>query len=101
MAGLYTRRDTHEVNIDARHTMGVDFLLATSQFRGSQQLSLGGYFLQATNPLKTGQDAAYSLRMDYPNDRWNAGVLYRGVQSQFNPAVDSSGAITTSCITPT
>ncbi len=52
VGALYTRRDTHDVNIDARHTMGVDFLLATSQFRGSQQLSLGGYFLQATNPLE-------------------------------------------------
>ena len=67
--------------------MGVDFLLATSQFRGSQQLFLGGYILQATNPLKTGENAAYSLRMDYPNDRWNAGMLYRGVQAQFDPAI--------------
>jgi hypothetical protein len=87
VGALYTRRDAHASNADARQTMGVDFLLATSQFRGSQQLFLGGYFLQATNPQKTGQNAAYSVRMDYPNDRWNAGMLYRGVQARFEPAM--------------
>ena len=87
VGAMYTRRDAHASDADARQTMGVDFLLATSQFRGSQQLFLGGYILQATNPLKTGQNAAYSLRMDYPNDRWNAGMLYRGVQAQFDPAI--------------
>jgi hypothetical protein len=87
VGALYTRRDAHALGADARQTMGVDFLLATSQFRRSQQLFLGGYFLQATDPLKTGQNAAYSLRMDYPNDRWNAGMLYRGVQARFDPAI--------------
>src|SRR5205823_8910470 len=57
----------------------------SNQFRGSKQLFFSAYFLHTTNLLDTGKSSAYALRVDYPNDRWNAGALYRGVQRNFNP----------------
>ncbi|OFW34163.1 MAG: hypothetical protein A3G76_00610 [Acidobacteria bacterium RIFCSPLOWO2_12_FULL_65_11] len=84
---LYTRRDSTTSGATTLDTTGADFRLATSGFRGSQNLSLGGFWLQSTNPLGTGRSAAYGLRMDYPNDRWNGGMIYRAVQEHFSPAV--------------
>ncbi|MBI2186788.1 MAG: carbohydrate binding family 9 domain-containing protein [Acidobacteria bacterium] len=71
----------------ALRTIGADFQLATSTFRGSKNLSAGGFFLNTTNPLHTGRNAAYGLWIDYPNDRWNTGVAYRVVEDNFRPAV--------------
>ena len=84
---MYTRRDGHAPGLETFQTVGADFLFATSTFQGSRQLSVGGFFMRTTNPLDTGRNSAYSLRIDYPNDRWNAGMSYRGLQENFNPAV--------------
>ena len=87
VGALYTRRDDRASNATALSTAGLDFRLATSRFQGSKNLSLGGFFLRNTNPLDTGRNASYGLRADYPNDRWNGGVIYRAVQENFNPAL--------------
>ena len=84
---LYTGRDRRDAASPLLQTMGADFQLATSAFRGSKNLSAGGFVLNTTNPLNTGRNAAYGLRMDYPNDRWNAGVAYRVVEEHFRPAL--------------
>ena len=84
---MYTRRDGQISGFGASQTVGADFLFATNTFQGSKQLSVGGFFLRTMNPLDTGKNSAYSLRIDYPNDRWNAGMSYRGLQDHFNPAI--------------
>ncbi len=92
VGGFYTLRnqsgsDSPGSNSAALQTAGADFRFATSSFRDSQNLSVGGFFLQDTNPLGTGKSASYGLQVDYPNDRWNAGASYRTVQENFHPAV--------------
>ena len=84
---LYTGRDRRGAASPLLQTMGADVQLATSTFRGSKNLSVGGFFLNTTNPLDTGRNAAYGLRIDYPNDRWNTGLAYRVVEDQFQPAL--------------
>lgn len=84
---LYTGRDRRDAASPLLQTTGVDFQLATSTFRGSKNLSAGGFVLNATNPRGTGRNAAYGLRIDYPNDRWNTGLAYRVVQDHFSPAL--------------
>jgi hypothetical protein len=86
VGGLYTAHLPGDGG-DARQTLGADFQLATSSFRGSRNLSLGGYALQTTNPEPIGGSAAYELRLDYPNDRWEAGMAYRRVGENFAPAL--------------
>ena len=81
---LYTRLDGVA---GTRETFGADFRLATSTFAGSKNLSAGGFILGNTNPAGSGRNASYGLRVDYPNDRWNGGLIYRTVQENFDPAL--------------
>ncbi len=87
-AGLmYTRRSTRDGVTEHRQTMGGDFELATTRFRGSQNLQFGGFFMKTSNPAKKGDDASFGLRVNYPNDLWNGRVSYREVQKNHDPAI--------------
>jgi len=88
VGAMYTRRDARNTPTDAAHTAGVDFLLGTSSFLGSQNLQLGGYYLQAPEAGNdAGRSAAYGATIAYPNDLWNVEAVFREVQSNFQPAV--------------
>lgn len=87
VGAIYTRRDPAASGTDARHTTGLDFRVATSQFRGSQNLELSGWFLHATRPGLRSGNSAFGVTLEYPNDRWNARVDAREVQENFDPAV--------------
>jgi Domain of unknown function (DUF5916) len=87
IGALYTRRDPHEGNGQARHTAGIDFSLATTRFRGSQNLELIGWFLHATQPTATRGNSAFGAVLDYPNDRWVAKFETTEVQEHFDPGV--------------
>ncbi len=100
VGGMYTRRAERESGapgpnsgapdpknvVKDRHTMGVDFFLATSQFRGSQNLSLNGYYVWTTGKGPT-QRAMYGIRMDYPNDLFQLRLPFREIQANYDPAV--------------
>ncbi len=87
-AGLmYTRRDTRKSSVPVRQTIGGDFELATSRFRGSQNLQFSGFFMKTPNDAKPGDDATYGLRVNYPNDLWNARMSFREVQQNLDPAI--------------
>jgi hypothetical protein len=87
-AGLYyTRRATRNSTIPDRHSIGADFQLATARFRGNQNLQFGAFYLRTPNPLKAGQDAAWAVRVDYPNDLWTLQFNYREFGKNFDPAV--------------
>ena len=87
VGGLYTGRNPRAPGADMRNTIGADFLLATSTFRGSDNLSLGGFFVNTTNPRTTGRNNAYGLRFEFPNDPWFGGLLYREIQAEYDAAV--------------
>ena len=72
---------------DDLYTAGTDFRLATSSFQGSNNLSLGGYFLWTTNPLENGDNLSYGVQLNYPNDPWSGGLGFTEVQEHFDPAV--------------
>jgi hypothetical protein len=87
VGAAYTRRDPHATGADTRQTLGVDFRLATSTFRRNQNLSLSGWYVDATQPGPTRATQAYGATLAYPNDRWNANLDVRTVEQNFNPAV--------------
>ncbi|ODS57339.1 MAG: hypothetical protein ABS36_05465 [Acidobacteria bacterium SCN 69-37] len=88
VGGLYTRRAARSDGAEAAHTAGVDLLLGTSSFLGSQNLQFDGYYLHAPAPGHTGgQAAAYGATLAYPNDLWDAELVFREVQADFDPAV--------------
>ena len=84
---LYTGRDPGDSGPDTRHTIGADFLLATSSFLGSDNVGLGGFFLNTTTPRAAGRSNAYGLRLEYPNDPWSGSLLYREIQENYDAAV--------------
>jgi len=88
VGALYTRRSTRGAgNIADRHTLGLDFRLATTTFLGSQNLSLEGFYLDTKNGLDAGKQASYGFRMQFPNDPWSGFFIYTEVQDNFDAAV--------------
>jgi uncharacterized protein DUF5916 len=87
VGGLYTGRAARESSRPTLHTAGADFLLATSTFRGSDNLSSGGFFLHTSNPGSGGDSKAFGAQVDYPNDPWSAALLYREIETNYNAAV--------------
>ncbi len=86
-AGLiYTRRSTRDSNVPLRQTFGADFELATARFRGSRNLQFSGFFMKTPNAAKPGEDAAYGLRLVYPNDRWSGRVHVKVIEKNHDPA---------------
>ncbi len=85
-AGLiYTRRAERDTNVSDRHTVGADFSLRTSSFRGNENLELSGYYVWNTTAEAGGANIGF--RLDYPNELWDARVSVREVQAGHNPAV--------------
>ena len=87
VGALYTGRRAGEPAFDPRHTVGADFLFATSTFRNNDNIGLGGFFLHSTNSRDAGRSDAYGLRLEYPNDPWSGSVLYREIQENYDAAV--------------
>ena len=87
---IYTRRAGDETFATDRHTAGADFSLSTSHFRGADNLELSGFYLWTSNPEDTGESGSYGVRLEYPNDLWNARVSFREVQENFDPAMGFS-----------
>ena len=88
LGALYTLRNTRGVNADNRQTMGVDFRLATSTIRGSDNLGATGYLLHTTNPLDAGgKSSAFGAEISYPNDPLAIQVGYQEVQENYDAAV--------------
>lgn len=95
IGAIFTRRDVRDSPLEDRFTAGADFSLATSRFRGNQNLEFAGFYLRnSVNPLGVpapasdgGGRSAWGLRVDYPNDRWSGSVAFREVQRNWNPAV--------------
>ena len=85
---FYSRRHANTAGSISLETAGVDFRLATSQFQKSKNLEFNGFFLWNTNPVGTvDNNLAYGVRLDYPNDRWEARVSFTEVQENHNPAI--------------
>jgi hypothetical protein len=84
---IYTRRSSHGGGIDDRQTIGADFEVATSQFRGAQNLQLNGYYLRTPDGTGRGDDAGFGFRLLYPNDRWSGRLIAKEFQRNFDPAI--------------
>jgi hypothetical protein len=83
---IYTRRAERNTGVDDRHTLGADFQLATSRFRGSQNLNLSGFYVFTSGQGSLKERAAYGLRAEYPNDLILARMAYRTVRPNYDPA---------------
>ncbi len=84
---MYTGRNARATATPTQQTLGIDFNFATATFLGRQNLSLGGFLLDTTNPADTGRNKAFGLLLDLPNDPWLGSFQYREIQEHYNAAI--------------
>lgn len=67
-------------------TFGGDLRLATSHLFGkSRNLVLNAFALQSRNEGVTDDDLSYGVSLEYPNDLFEAEVIWRDIQRNFSP----------------
>jgi hypothetical protein len=85
---FYTGRTTHlGSGPPAAHTAGADFRLATATFLGNKNLAASGYWVANSTGHGIGDSAAYSGKVEYLNDIWEATAEYQEVEAEYDPAV--------------
>ena len=67
--------------------LGLDARLATSRFRGGQNLSLDLYALRTQSGPSARADHAYGFRLDYPNDLWDIVLHWKRIGEGFDAAL--------------
>ncbi len=88
VGAIYTRRADVDGIVGDRQTAGADFSLATSRFRGTDNLELSGFLVwNSTKAGTSGDNLAYGWRFSYPNDLWSARVSFREIPRNHDPAV--------------
>ena len=85
IGGLFTTRS--DASAPARQTAGVDFALATSQFRRKDVVEVSGFYLNTTKLPGSRGGAAFGARVNMPNDPINFHMSVREVQDGYDPAV--------------
>ena len=77
---------------DALYTIGLDALLGTRRFLGTQNLEMS-LFLLGTSAAegRSGDNLSYGAEFEFPNDPWDVSFGFREVQPNFDPAVGFVG----------
>ena len=90
---VYTGRSTDADSVYRdQDLLGIDLDLSTSRFKGDKNLDFQAFFVGHSSP-KENPDATVSdlstrgIRLNYPNDLWQAHVSYREFGQEFDPAV--------------
>ena len=69
-------------------TVGVDLRLATSDFLGrGQNLVFNAFGLRSDNEGVADNNASFGFGAHYPNDRYEAQILWREIQDNFDPTI--------------
>ncbi|HYB95370.1 MAG TPA: DUF5916 domain-containing protein [Vicinamibacterales bacterium] len=89
VGGIYTGRATRDQSaLPTRSTAGLDFRLATSTFRGNQNLEASGFVsMTSTLPGVSADNVAYGGRINYPNDRYESSFAFMEVGRNVTPEV--------------
>ena len=69
-------------------TFGADMRLATSRFLGgSRNFVVNAYGVKSQNEGKPGRDWSYGFSAHYPNDRFQAQLVWRDIPENFRPTL--------------
>lgn len=70
------------------NTYGADVRLQTSNFMGDKgNFIVDGYALKADNEGVSEDDLSYGFSARYPNDKWDAMVVFKEIQDNFTPGI--------------
>ncbi len=84
---MFTRRAERDTGAPGLRTMAADFELATSAFRGSQNMNVSGYYLVTSGTGPVSDRLSQGFRVEYPNDLWMARLAVRDVRPDYKPAL--------------
>lgn len=89
IGGIYTGRATRDQSaVPTRTSAGVDFRLATSTFRGNQNLEASGFAaITSLYGGTSGDNLSYGGRLNYPNDVYEGSFAFMEVGKNVDPAV--------------
>ena len=71
----------------AAWTAGVDVTFQTSRFGGDKNFLVGVWGLATSHDTLAGQRYSAGFKIDYPNDDWDALILYRYIDDGFQPSL--------------
>lgn len=66
---------------------GVDATYQTSRFRGNKNFNVGAWALATDRDGLTGEKRAWGARIEYPNDIWQLGLVYKRLGDGFDPSL--------------
>jgi hypothetical protein len=89
---VYTRRATDGDSLPARQTFGADIGLNTSKFLGNKNLQFEAFYVAHTDSgfgdtTNIMDRSTRGMRINFPNQPWNAHVSYREFGVNYDPAV--------------
>ena len=67
--------------------VGTDFRYRNSHVFGDQTFVADAYIMRSFSSGIDNDELSYGLRLDYPNDKWNARANFTEIQQNFNPAL--------------
>ncbi|MFL5617964.1 MAG: DUF5916 domain-containing protein, partial [Gemmatimonadaceae bacterium] len=68
--------------------VGPDLTYQTSHFQGDKNFLVGVWGLATgRSDLQSGDRSAAGLKIDYPNDRWDASLKYKRIGDAFDPSL--------------
>jgi hypothetical protein len=66
---------------------GVDYHYRNSKVFGSQSFVADAFAMKSFSEDINGNEMAYGLSVEFPNDSWNGKASFREIQENFNPAL--------------
>ena len=98
IGAIYTRRatgETSDLDLPDRHTYGFDLDMSTSTFLGNKNLQFEAFFAAHTESTRgegttLGDRSARGIRLNYPNNVWQAHVSLREFGDDWDPAAGFS-----------
>jgi len=66
---------------------GADFTFQTTRFNGNKNFIAGAWALYTERADLLDDKSAFGFKVDYPNDKWDAALVYSRIGGQFDPSL--------------
>ncbi|MGB5498409.1 MAG: DUF5916 domain-containing protein [Maribacter sp.] len=66
---------------------GADFTFQTTRFNGDKNFIAGAWALYTDRADLMDDKSAFGFKIDYPNDKWDAALVYSRIGAQFDPSL--------------
>lgn len=75
------------LNREGSWMSGADFTFQTTRFNGDKNFIAGAWALYTERADLMDDKSAFGFKIDYPNDKWDAALVYSRIGAQFDPSL--------------